>query len=413
MKHAAINRCKSRGMATGAAMALCTLVMLTVMTMANLSITAMRLTQNGRDKAISLSLAEAGIDDAVDRIRLNNDYTGTGGAQSLHDADGNLIGTYSTTTVRVNDNLIDVYSTGKTTNEKPRQVRARAVISGLNIGDGAMIANGDIIVNGSINLKTDPLGLRNAHIRANGNTVVKGIGAYVDGRVSAVGTVTMNDGVSTDTLFPKGQNGAARIPFPSKKTVKEWENQWIVQAKSTGNIINGPVKTSMTITAPAYVNGNIDLQGSVVLKIEGTGVVYVDGSVLMNGNSKLINSTQLVIKNKFTQSSSALLGITQTPEYLADGAWSYTPPVMIALSNDPIEAVYLTGSAANNQYSMIYAANGGIYVDGSSEIRGALVAGGEGAQIYSEGSYVHKYPDKAVMASKIANSPTVISWIEM
>lgn len=412
MKHAAINRCKNRGMATGAAMALCTLVMLTVMTMANLSITAMRLTQNGRDKAISLSLAEAGIDDAVDRIRLNNSYPGTGGAQSLHDADGKLIGTYNTVTVRVNDNLIDVYSTGTTTNEKPRQVRARAAISGLTIGDGAMISNGDIVVNGSIDLKTDPLGMRNAHIRANGNTLVKGIGAYVDGRVSAVGTVTMNDGVSTDTLFPKGQAGAARIPFPSKKTVKDWENQWIAQAKA-GPTIPGPIKTSVTITAPAFIDGNIDLQGSVVVKIEGTGVVYVNGNVTMQGNTKLINSTQLVIKGKFRQQASALLGITETPEYLADGTWSYTPPVMIALSNDPTEAIYLTGSAANNQYSMIYAANGGIYVDGSSEIRGALVAGGEGAQIYSEGSYIHKYPDKAVMASKIANAPSIISWIEM
>src|SRR5687767_5836014 len=94
-----------RGMATGAAMALCSLVMVTVLTMANLSITGMRLTQNGRDKAISLSLAEAGVDDGVDQLRLNNNYLGTGTALQLHDADGKLLGTYRTSMVKVNNNL--------------------------------------------------------------------------------------------------------------------------------------------------------------------------------------------------------------------------------------------------------------------------------------------------------------------
>lgn len=397
-------------MATGSILALCTLILLTAMTMTNLSITAMRLTQNGRDKAISLSLAEAGIDDGVDRLRLNNAYTGTGSAIELRDSSNALLGSYSTTTVGINPNLVDVYSTGTTVNEKPRQVRARVAISGLAIGDGAMISNGSITVDGSVDIRTDPIDRRNAHVRANGNVTFTGGAASVDGRIAAAGTVTMASGISTDTLFPTGQSGAARIPFPSRQTKNAWKSQWIAEAQAGGSIpgFNG----TRTITAPIFVNGNISLSAGETLTINGTGTVYVKGSITMRGSSKLINTVKLVVEDKFDQRglSAALI---DNPVYEADGTWSFIPPTLMALSEDFDDAISLTGNASNNQYSMIYAVNGGIDVAGNVSVRGALIAGGRGATINAHGNYSQLYPDSAVTTSKIGNAPAVISWIEM
>lgn len=392
------------GMALSTVLALSALVMMTFMILTNLAIGSIRLTINGRDKAISLSMAEAGIDDSVDQLRLNNSYAGTAGLLAVGE------GTFDVNVVTVNQNLRDVYSTGITSNGKRRNVRARVNLTGLAFGDGAMISNGDIAINGSVLVQTVPSNQRNAHVRANGSVSVVGA-TSVDGRIAAAGTVSMPYGSSSDSLYPYGQSGAARIPFPTKAVIKQWKQQWIANAQA-GGTIGGINRTSATITGPKYINGDIILTSGDTVTINGTGPIYVNGSVTMRGSSKLINSSHLIVAGTFEQ-----VGATVTdpydPVYEADGSLTSTPPALIALSSNITQAVRLTGTATNNQFSVIYAVNGGIDVQGNVNVRGSLVAGGKGATITASGNYTHDYPKNAATSVRFANLPAVTSWIEM
>lgn len=398
---------KTTGLALGTVMLLISSVILIFLTLTNLSITSLRLTANGRDKAISLSLAEAGVDNAVDEIRLNNSYSGTGGAVTLTDTSGVSAGTYNVQVTAINENLLDVYATGITPNGKVRDVRARVALSGLTIGDGAMLSNGDINVNGSVLVQTEPLNQRNAHLRANRN--ITGVGsASVDGRVAAAGTVSLGASViSTDTLYPAGQSGAARIAFPTEDTIATWKTQWIADAQA-GGTISGITGTA-TITGPKYIDGDITMNGGDTLTITGSGPIYVNGNVKMSGNSTIFNTSNFIVSGTFTQVGTTL----GDPVYLADPKTVHTPPALISLSTDLNTAIRLTGTSTNNQYSVIYAVNGGIDVQGNVQVRGSLIAGGVGATITASGNYTHTYPQNAVTGIKFANAPAVTSWIEM
>jgi Tfp pilus assembly protein PilX len=431
------HRRRDGGWALVAVLVMTGAVMVMMVALGNLSATSLRLTSNGRDKAISLSLAEAGVDDGVDQLRMarlaNPDATwaGTSGAVTLTEGSGNVTGTYTVQTVPISKNLVDIYSDGTTTNGKKRQVRARVNMSGMTVMDGAILSNGDVEISGSVIVKTSPFGRGNADIRANRNIMGNGSAAMVDGRVAAVGTVNLGGVTSTDDNYPRGQSGAPRIPFPDAYTIAAWKNQWYTQARSTNMILpgfsgssgNGSLpssyedgyriyrtasgsKVTLTISGPAYINGNISLSGNDKLVLRGSGPIYVSGNVNMGGNSVLTNSVNLIVGGTFKQVGSTV----QEPIYEAGS--SPIPPCLISLSTDPTEAIKLSGNATNNDFSVIYAVHGGITCTGSVEVRGALVAGGIGCTVEVQGNYTHTYPKDAIQNAEIAIVPTVISWIE-
>ncbi len=382
------------GMALSTVLVLIALVSLTFLTLANLSTAAVRLTSEGRDRVISLSLAEAGIDDAVDRIRADNAYPGTSSPITLYEdaSDTKPLGTFAVQVTPVSGSQdLDVYSTGTTTNGKRCQVRARVKISDFTFDDGAMLSNGDISVSGVSTVETSPLYGGNAHVRANGNITFAGA-AHVDGRVAAVGTVSLAPGSSTDRLYPSGQPGAARVAFPARPDTDGWKARWIADAKqgATYGAITGTPSGGMTITGPAYVDGDIQMDSGHTLEITGSGPVYVNGNLLMQGGSTLRNRSTLIVRGRFEQSASS-----GSPVYEADPSLAPTPPALIALTSDPARAIRLTPSGTDNLYALIYAVNGGIEIapQGIVAVRGALVAGGKGALITVSGNYRHVYPD--------------------
>ena len=283
-----------------------------------------------------------------------------------------------------------------------------------------MISNGDVEINGSVTVQTEPIGNKNAHIRANGNINVSGGAASVDGRVAAAGTVTMSNGVSSDALFPTGQSGAARIAFPSEATVRAWKNEWTTAARA-GSVVNATDifaggKKNATITGPAYINGSLDMSGGETLTITGAGPIYITGDVTMRGNSTMVNTSHVIVGGTFRQVGTTLADGSpggENPKYEANPATGETSPALISLSKHLTEAITLTGNATNNQFSVIYAVHGGITVHGTVEVRGSLVAGGEGADIIATGNYTHSYPDGAVTGSPFARAPIVTSWIEL
>jgi hypothetical protein len=400
-------------MALGTVLVLAALVTLTFLTLANLSTAAVRLTAAGRDKAISLSLAEAGIDDTVDQLRLNKAYKGTSSPATLYEDALNTrpLGTFTVKVLPVpgRADLVDVYSVGRTTNNKERAVRARVSFPEFTFSDGAMLSNGNITINGPVGVGTLPLNGGNAHVCANGAITLAGA-ALVDGRVAAAGSLNRQSLITTDALFPAGQSGAAPIAFPTRAETDGWKTRWIADAQrgTAYGAINGTPGAGMKIIGPAYIDGDIRLSGGHTLEISGSGPVYVNGSVVMTGAATLKNASTLIVRGRFEQSASS-----GAPVYEADPALAPTPPALIALASDPARAIRLTAGAANNPYSLIYAANGGIEIAAQGLVRGSLVAGGTGAAITASGNGLHAYVSNVTAARKFTSPPRVVSWVEI
>jgi hypothetical protein len=404
-------------MAMGTVLALISLVMLTFLTMTNLSVSAMRLTANGRDKAISLSLAEAGVDYAVDQIRASaqsnydnngdiyNSWTGTGGAMTLNNAAGVPTGTFSVTAANVagNRNEIDVISTGTTPNQKVRQVRTRIAINGISFDGGAMLSNGAIRISGSVDVQTASGPAGNADVRANGNITTNG-NPSVDGAVMAAGTV--------DPRWPDGISGAPRIDFPNASDIAKMEEDFAARAKAGGTQDVAWVRSEMlagrSINGPLYVTGDLTLNSGEILRLAGKGPIFFAGNVDLRAQSTLVNgmtgAADVVVGGWFKQRGGST--------FAANPVSGKAPPGLFSMSTSN-EAIELNGNSSNDQYGVVYAVKGGITVGGNTEVRGSLVAGSEISMIDATGNYTHYYYNQSLNDKPFLISPAVKSWIEM
>ena len=391
-------------MALTAVLVLLSVAMLAIITLANLSITSVRLTARGQSRAIALSLAEAGVDNTVDQIRRSRAYKGTQGTPIALDG-----GAFQTTVSSVTGttNLLDITSVGTTTSGRTCEVRARVNYSGLSVGHGAMISNGNINVDGSVLVQTSPANLHTAHLLANGNITVADPAATIDGALIAGGTVSKPASVT----YTDVQSGAPPIAFPTPETIAEMNANWLADAHAGGDtILSGGslklTKGTTTFTGPRYIKGDIVLTSSAAMVIDGTSPVYVDGNISMSSRTRLTNRCNLIVSGTVTQTGNAASGY---PTY---DTIAGTQPALISLSSNLTSAVTLTGNA-NTQYAMVYAVNGGISVSGNADLKGTLIAGGVGASITSSGNYTHTYLDGSTQGTEFARAPVVTSVIEM
>jgi len=162
-----------------------------------------------RGKYSALLAAESGIDSAVNKIAAYESgvyepplppliaappYTGentqfwyTGVIQ---------FASFQTSVARVDSSTWRVLSTG--TYRDGTRARVASLIRDLrsNPGSAAIMANGNVLINGNAEINTEPPGLHTAGIQANGNVTVTG-SALVDGPVGAVQQVN----AGTDQVF--------------------------------------------------------------------------------------------------------------------------------------------------------------------------------------------------------------------
>lgn len=386
------------GMALFAVLLMLSLVLLTLITLANVAVTGVRLASRGRAGALALSLAEAGVDDTIDRLKTSNSYAGTGGSSvTLSSVDGtDTQGAFAVSVLAVNANLVDVVSVGTTSDGRRAEVRARVSLSGITFGDNAMLSNGDIDVKGNASVETLPANGGYAHIRANEDITV---GGDVDGQVMATGTASVKAGSSVRGTT----SGVPVVPFPSQATIDGWKSDALAEAQAGGTL--GSVNSSMTITGPRFINGDITLSSSDVVTLQGTGPIYVSGNVRLSGKAKIINRTRLVVGGTFDQSGQSSY---QTNPQLGQAA-----PVLMVFSPDANQAIKLTGGSSSEQTGVVYAMNGGIHVSGNADFTGALIAGGVGAQIQATGNFTQHVPENLISATRFGNAPTVTAVAEM
>jgi hypothetical protein len=368
-----------------------------VLILASTSVLQTRLAAAATAKLAGTTLAEAGVDDAVDRLRTDIDYSG-GSGTLYEDPPTNSVafGTFSTQVTAVDPNTKKVVSTGTYRNGKDRQVVALVDVTPRRIGFGAIVSKGDVKMGGTAQIVTTPLNQHVADVMSNGNVSMGG-GSFTDGQLTAVGTVS-------GTAFYPSISGSDPAPFPTASEISAQQNAYANEARSTNNV-RGAINnagSNMTLTAPAYVNGSIDLKNgdSLTLNGGGGGVIYVNGNVNLYNGSTLTNGVTLVVSGTFTQNGGVFTTTTGV----------VPTPTVVVYSNQS-DAINLTGGSAAQNQGVVYAVQGGIKLAGGATFTGALVAGSGG--VTSQGNYYHYFPTNLASSATLPAIPTVKSWLEL
>ncbi len=362
-------------------------------TLLGVSQSQVRASTRSQDRMMGLVLAEAGIDDAVTQFTSNPDFTGNSG--TLYEDPGTktkVFGTYQTTVTTIDDLKRKITSTGTNPNGTSSQAIAIITIDTRALGSAAIMANGPIDVSGTMYVNSTPtLDLHISHVYANGNVAMGG-SSFVDGYLAAAGTVV-------GTAYYPSESGVPPYPYPSAATTNKWRTEWIAAAQA-GGTINNNVKTSTTITAPKYINGDITLNNSEAVVLTGPGVIYVNGNVNLTAQARLTNGATLVVSGTVTQGGQAVYTMT---------AGTLPTPTMVVYGTGysaTSDVIQLAGGSVGNQQGIVYAVNGSIKVAGGSTFVGALVAGGAGSHVSANGGYTHLFPEN--MASSVV-FPTAAS----
>jgi hypothetical protein len=221
----------------------------------------------------------------------------------------------------------------------------------------------------------------------------------VDGTLISAGTV-----VGTG-YYPSVQN-ATPLKFPDAATLNTMMASYKTMATAAGSTTylasdlfrNG--KKTETITAPAYIVGEISMTNGQTLVLQGDDMVYVDGNLRMNGGA-VLNSSTFVVNGSFIQNGTATYAIGAT----ASGA---ATPSFATLNGN----MQLNGGATNQLWGIIYAMNGAINVNGDATFTGAMVSEGTGAAITSTGAFNQYFPTNMASRIKIPSDAKVTQILE-
>jgi len=411
---------------------LVTLALLTVFVMANVSIGQVRLSARGQNRAIGLTLAEAGIDDTQDRLRMDGSFginSTTGASLDYQSAvtlyedpgtDKKPLGRFQVKVEKVDD--------------KRRRVRSRAqrpdgsllgveVVAMVNVEEtnrirGAIVANGPVDLKGNASIQSQALGSGEADVLSNAIIEVNG-SAYVDGHLAAGMTVVGDDSGNRHSPF-RFRNNRPPIPFPNDATLEDWRRGYERTATRAGATrVRGVVRDSQVIVGPAYIEGDIDLNSRAVVELLPTpgtkaedNIVYVTGNVKLSSNGRLTSRAILVVMGTFDQN-----GGTYSAPFTTTLVDRWTPALLV-YGSDPDgrngkEAVQLNGNGSTDQSGVVFVANGSVRVNGTADFIGAIVAADPDATVRANGNYKHIFPDDMRSPLRFDREAAVESVVEL
>lgn len=371
-------RAGSAGYVTTVVLLITLLLAVGAVAVLGMSLTQTQMARRSQEKNIALTLAESGLDDAVDQLRTTPTFTGT--TTSLYENPPTNTGTLKLGTVvtTVTDIAPSTYtqkvvSVGTTTGGTSQTLVAVVQAKPRSLGDAAQKSNTNITINGNPTLQTRPLNNHTADIQANGNISMGG-SSSVDGTLYAAVSVS-------GTGYYPSVSGAPSQSFPSTAVTNAWKAAWLSQAQA-GGTVSAP-SSDATISAPRYINGSISLKSKDHVTFTGSGVIYVNGDISLTGQSIITSGVTLVVSGTFSQAGGSTYEITTGS--------SQTPTMVVYNTFNQGTAVSLHGNSSATQQGVVYAISGDIDVAGNSTFVGALVAGGTGS-IKSQGSFTQIFP---------------------
>ena len=383
-----------RGFTTGAVMVSIMACFLIIMGLMLTASTQMNLTRRNTGKVRATLLAEAGVDASL--IVLTSNWNATTSSGSLYDNPGaNQLrnGDFSSVISIIDGSHRKVISTGTEFTGSTSTVVAIVNKEDSFISNYAMLSNGNISINGTVDVETLPSSQHSANIHSNQN-ISFGSNSTVDGTLMAVGSISGGTG-----YFPN-QPGSDTVPFPDATQINTWRTDWTIEAQSAGHSYNGTSlfpgnKASLTIQAPAYINGDVSLSNTQTLILQGPGVVWINGNVRLTAQSTLDNRALLAINGNFSQVGQSLY---------KTGSNGTDTPTLVAFTGDSDIA---GGGIAQG---IVYSVSGNLKVTGNSAFIGSLVAGGD---ITAGGTYNQYYPTNQSSRVAFISPPHVEKIVEL
>lgn len=259
------------------------------------------------------------------------------------------------------------------------------------LGDSPMRAGAGIKIHGKSSLSCITLGSHTATVYANGDVILTDDGS-IDGPIFAGGGI-LGDGdfLSYGTPTP----GAPAQTFPDAPTMETWKQTWLAQSggvAATSITSSISVHNEMTIAAPAFIDGDIDLRDSSTLTLDsnGNGVIVVSGNVMMNDQSTLINNGILVVLGTVTQTPKAhyIVGSRQIN--------GFTPTAFVYNQNAADDAIVFSDTDGSSEQGILYAVTGNIRFHQNTFFTGALIAGSAKGSILIEGNFTQKIPSDLI-----------------
>jgi Tfp pilus assembly protein PilX len=303
------------------------MIVLMILAVASETVTNNNTAAHGNYAVAAQLAADAGLDDAMNRMNTVDGWTGTGGDVTLlNDVTHRIKTTYS---VVVNNGVDDIHKTLVVTARtyspvsapSPKLTRKYAMdveavttgigassvvtgVGGLVMNGNAKVAGGDVVVNGTITmsnnaqigLSTNPVNVRVADqacpLPANSSypqvcpagspePITMGTNSFIYGNVQATNQTT-----GTKMFSPGLVAGATFDPIPLtsfnragfKNTINA-SGQTLTGAQASncpnGGTVNWPANVKIT--------GNVNIQNKCTVRINGN--VWVSGSVTIQNNA--------------------------------------------------------------------------------------------------------------------------------
>ena len=355
-----------------------TIVLILIMTMLGLAMftlttTSGRLANAGYEKVKANAAAEAGTHslyaqiaaalDAGTTAPVSSSGTLTSTIGGVSRVDGSYSAAIASSATVGPVTTYSIRCTGTASNGTTKSItNATFTVIGSASGafhfpNGSIVSNGPITIGNSNTGTVDDSSSSSASIFANGailtgsNTLVNGSATSAT-RYSGVGTVTGTITTGTTT------------PFPSAATLLTYQADWLSTALGGTQYAICPA-TGTTLTAPAYINGDLNQNLNIKPCAGVSSVVYVNGNIsgdiYILGDGNPGDSVTIVCTGTFT--SQNLIGVN-TP-------YSCT---IVTLDTTPIN---FSNSTRGTIKGVIYAANAGFTLQNSGwTFDGSLIAGG-------------------------------------
>jgi hypothetical protein len=401
------------------------LAMVTAMSMVTLSLSEVRLANRAHSRAQALTAAEAGVDDTLDLLRSNLSNTGwvapysAASPKDLYENAANTIkfGSYYTTCVSVNGGTQRKITSVGRSGDGTRTVTLYALIEipQIPLGDAAIKSNASVTITGTASINTTPLDQHVADVQSNQN-IDLGSNGWADGALQASGTVN-------GTGYYPSMSGAPAQTFPDAATTNGWRNTWRTTAKTGTTYAN--FNGGGTITAPAYISGNIKMTNTAILQMKPSSttdpeknIVFVEGDVIMSGG-ELQNGVTLVVNGTVSLTGQATYGLlyktvtdsvtgvqTLVPDRFSNAG--KTPTVVVYNVNNESNAIKLAGGTTTDEQGVVYSVNGAIQVSGGSSFIGALVSSGTTGIVSSSGNFTMYYPIDLASPVQFPGDPKVV-----
>ena len=380
MTHPRPRRCRS-GSVLPLALVLLLVMMILGLAMFSLSSTSGTLSDSGYQKMRATASAEAGIHALYAQMASALDSvttlpTSAAGAlnstiNGVSTTDGSYSAMLTNTSVAGSVTTYSVQSTGTAPNGTTKSVIVSTFTSTMPAGGPFHFPDDSIISNG-------PIQLGNSHVYTLDDTNTNIASVAANGSVTLGNNAEIYGSVTTATTYSGGTVAGTVVtgtttPFPSAATLAAWQASWLSTAKSGAQYSTCP-PSGTTITAPAYINGDLSNSLNVKPCAGSSSIVYVNGNI----------SGDVYVPSDGSPNDGVTIVCTGT--FTSQNLLEANPPYTCTIVTLDTTTLDFSNSSRTTIDGVIYAANAGFALKNPRwTFDGSIIAGGTSGVSFGNG----------------------------